>query len=45
MQSGNEIWSVNRILHEKYFDSKIMQKMGQGGKFRLLFVFLKLYIR
>ena len=31
MQSGNEIWPVNRILREKYFDSKIMQKMGQGG--------------
>ena len=29
-QSGNEIWSVNKISREKYFSSKIMQKMRQG---------------
>ena len=26
----NEIWSVNRMEHEKYFFSKIMHKMRQG---------------
>ena len=30
-QSDNEIWSVNRIWQEKYFSSKIMQKMRQEG--------------
>ena len=26
----NEIWSINRIQQEKYFSSKIMQKMRLG---------------
>ena len=26
----NTFWSVNRILQEKYFSSKVMQKMRQG---------------
>ena len=26
---NNEIWSVNEILREKFFSSKIIQKMGQ----------------
>ena len=26
-QPENEIWSANRIEQEKYFSSKIMQKM------------------
>ena len=26
---NNEIWSVNKILREKFFSSKIMQKMRQ----------------
>ena len=26
----HEIWSVNRIQQEKYFHSKVMQKMSQG---------------
>ena len=28
---GNEIWSVNKIQHENYFSSEIMQKMRQGN--------------
>ena len=30
-QPDNEIWSVNRILQEKYFSLKIKQKMKQGN--------------
>ena len=29
-QPDNEIWSVNRTSQEKYFVSKIMQKMKLG---------------
>ena len=29
-QSGNEIWSVNKIKREKYFSPKIMEKMKWG---------------
>ena len=29
-QSGNEIWAVNKVSREKYFPSKIMQKLRLG---------------
>ena len=38
-QSGNEICSVNRIQCEKYFSSKIIQKMRQRGEFQIYFCF------
>ena len=45
-QPDNKIWSVNRILQEKYFTSKIMQKMRQGDYSVTSFCFLKKsYIR
>ena len=39
-RSGNETWSVNKILCEKYFSSRIMQKMSETS-FGPLFVFKK----
>ena len=30
MQSGNEIWSVNKIKRDKYFSPKIMWKIKWG---------------
>ena len=29
-QPDNETWSINKISQEKYFSSKIIQKMGQA---------------
>ena len=29
-QSGNEIWSLNKIYCEEYFSSEIMRSMRQG---------------
>ena len=44
-QSGNEIWSVNKILRN-FFLQKSYGKWGRENSSRLLFVFLKkLYVR
>ena len=44
-QQDNEIWPVNRISLEKYFPSKIMQKMwSRETSSRPLFVFLRSFI-
>ena len=41
-QPDNETWLINRILQEKYFSSKIMQKIRQGDQFQTSFYFLKM---
>ena len=45
-QQVNEIWSVNRKIlrknqQDKYFSSKIMEKMMQGDQFHTSFYFLE----
>ena len=35
--SDNKIWSVNRICQEKYFSSKVMQKLKHGDYFQTSF--------
>ena len=40
-QQDDEIWSVNRILQDKYLSSKIIQKMRRGDPFQTCFCFLK----
>ena len=40
-EPDNEIASINRIGQDKYFSSKIMQKMRQGDQFQTSFYFIK----
>ena len=35
--SDNKIWSGNRICQEKYFSSKVMQKLKHGDYFQTSF--------
>ena len=44
-RSGNETWSVNKILCEKYFSSRTMQKMSETSFSPLFVFFKKLYLR
>ena len=43
-QPENEIWSVNRIKHKKYFFEKSFPKFGGETKIRLYYKNLKLSI-